>query len=104
MSEQLNYASPGATRGASGLPIIGGYLGIAGTFIGTAIFIAGCFGFGAVFTLALLPVILGSVGFLLAFVGGLVTKRIAADDPQVVAALVINVAVIAGGLLEVMIW
>jgi hypothetical protein len=103
MSEHLNYASPGASRGASGIPLIGGYLGIAGTFVGTAIFLAGCFGFGAAFSLALIPVILGSVGFLLAFVGGLIAPRIAGDDPQIVAALIINLAVIIGGLLELMI-
>ena len=38
MAEPLNYATP---SGGSNLPIIGGYLAIAGTFIGTAIFVAG---------------------------------------------------------------
>ena len=45
MAEPLNYATAGASRGGSNLPVIGGYLAIAGTFIGTAIFVAGCFGF-----------------------------------------------------------
>jgi hypothetical protein len=104
MAEPLDYGSPGASRGTSNLPIVGGYLAIAGTFIGTAIFVAGCFGFGAAFTLSPIPLVLGSVGFLLSFVGGLFAKRITADDPQVVAAIMISIAVIAGSLLEVMIW
>jgi membrane protease YdiL (CAAX protease family) len=101
MSDSSNYGGRG---GAGSMPLLGGYLGVAGAFVGMAIFVAGCFGFGAAFTLSPIPLILGSIGFILAFVGGLFARRIAADDPQVVASLIINVAVIAGGLLEAMIW
>src|SRR5438045_9450796 len=102
MAEQLDYSSPGAERGTP-LPRIGGVLAMAGTFIGTFSFLLGCFGFSAAFALSPLPIILGSIGLVLCL-SGLFYKRIDAEDPHVVAGLLINVAVIVGGLLELMIW
>ncbi len=103
MTHPINYASPGAEGSATRLPRIGGALGIAGSFIGVAIFVLGCFGLGAAFALSLIPTILGSVGLVLSLCG-LFYKRIAGEDPHVVAALLINTAVIVGGLMEMCIW
>jgi hypothetical protein len=101
MAEPLNYVSPGSARPTQ-LPLIGGALGMAGTFIGLGIFVLGCFGFGAAFYLAPLPMILGVVGLVLTL-SGWCCKRIASEDSHVVAAIFVNLAVIAGALLELMI-
>ena len=101
MAETIDYGTTGAA-GSTRLPVIGGVLGIAGTFIGTAVFVLGCFGFHAAFWLWPLPLILGAVGLVLAL-AGFFYKTVAAEDPHVVAALVVNVAVILGALLEMMI-
>lgn len=97
MAQIPTYGTSGST-----LPRIGGALAMAGTFIGTGIFVLGCFGFGAAFYLSPLPLILGVVGLLLCLTG-LFTKNIAVEDPHVVAGLLISIAVIAGALLEIMI-
>ena len=49
--------------------ILGGALGIAACLIGLAIFLVACAGFGAVFMLSIIPLILGAVGFVLSIVG-----------------------------------
>ncbi len=84
------------------MPRIGDGLAIAGTIIGMGIFILGCFGFSAAFYLSPLPLILGSVGLLMAM-SGLICSHITAEDPQVVAALLLNIAVIVGAILEIMV-
>ena len=86
----------------SNLPRIGGVLGMAATFIGTGIFVLGCFGFSAAFYLSPIPIALGVIGLILSL-SGFVAKSVAVEDPHVVAALFINAAVILGGLLELMI-
>ena len=88
---------------ATPLPRIGGALGMAGAFIGTAIFVLGCFGFGAAFALSLIPTILGAVGLVLTMCG-IFYKRIAGEDTHVVAAILVNIAVVTGGLMEMCIW
>jgi hypothetical protein len=99
----LDYRGPGIRRGSS-LAKIGGALGVAGTMIGFAIFLFACAGFGASFTLSPIPLILGIVGFALTLIGGFFTEDVGLDDPQVVACYAINVAVIAGALLEMAMW
>src|SRR5687767_8631256 len=103
MSQPLNYASSVAAANATSLPRIGGVLGVAGTFIGTGIFLLACFGFSAAFYLSLIPLILGVVGLVLTLCG-IFYKQIAGEDTHVVAALLINLAVIVGGILEVCLW
>lgn len=98
MAQTIDYASPGSHRGTT-LPRIGGALAIAGTFIGTGIFVLGCFGFYAAFYLSPIPLVLGAVGLVLAFCG-IFYKSVAVEDSHVVAALLVNVAVICGALLE----
>jgi hypothetical protein len=100
MAEPLHY---GATRTTS-LAKLGGGLAIAGTLIGTAIFLLGCFGFGASFTLALIPVGLGAAGLVLVIVGGFFQHPVGVEDTHVLAGLLLSIAVICGGLLEVAIW
>jgi len=94
-----DYRGPGISRGSS-IAKIGGALGVAGTFIGFALFVAGCAGYGAAFALALIPLILGVVGLVLTVVGGFFSKDIGLEDPQVVSCYAINIAVIAGAMLE----
>lgn len=103
MTQPIHYAAPGTPGGATNLPRIGGVLGIAGTFIGTGIFLLGCFGFSAAFMLSPIPLILGTVGLILSFCG-IFYKHIAGEDIHVVAALVVNIAVIVGAILEICIW
>jgi hypothetical protein len=55
--------------GAVSLVKVGGALAIAGTIIGALIFLAACFGFGASFTLSIIPTIFGAVGLVLAIIG-----------------------------------
>jgi len=104
MADTLNYASPGTTRAGISLVKVGGALAIAGTIIGAAIFIAGCFGFMAAFTLSLIPTIFGAVGLVLAIIGGVMQHPVGVEDTHVLAAIVLSIAVLIGGLIEVAIW
>jgi hypothetical protein len=99
----LDYRSPGLRSGSS-VAKIGGALGVAGTFIGFAIFMTGCAGFEAAFTLSPIPFVLGVVGLALTLVGGFFKDDVGLDDPQVVACYAINIAVIVGAMLEFAIW
>jgi hypothetical protein len=99
----LDYRGPG-TRGGTSLAKVGGALAVAGTMIGFAIFIGACAGYGAAFALSPIPLILGSVGLVLTLIGGFFSEDIGMDDPQVVACYVVNIAVIAGALLEMAFW
>ena len=104
MAETLNYGSPGSTRAGISLVKVGGALAVSGAVIGTLIFVAGCFGFGAAFTLSLIPTILGAVGLALTLFGGFAQKPIGVEDTHVLAAVIISIAVLLGGLLEIAIW
>lgn len=104
MADTLNYASPGAARGGVSLVKVGGALAIAGTIIGTLIFVAGCFGFGAAFALSPIPTIFGAVGLTLAIIGGVAQQPVGVEDTHVLAAILIGIAVLVGGLLEIAIW
>lgn len=99
----LDYRSPGIRRSSS-LARVGGALGVAGTFIGFAIFVFACAGFEASFALSPIPLILGVVGLTLTLVGGFFYHDVGLDDAQVVACYVINIAVIVGAMLEFAIW
>lgn len=99
----LDYRRPGLRSGSS-VARIGGALGVAGTFIGFAIFIFACAGFEASFALSPIPLILGVVGLVLTLVGGFFHDDIGLDDPQVVACYAINIAVIVGAMIEFAIW
>src|SRR5262245_46303652 len=103
MAETSDFTLPKFTCGPS-LVKIAGYLAIAGTIIGTGIFLLGCFGFSAAFSLSILPVILGGSGLALALFGGIFQEPIGVEDPGVFAAIVLSIAVLFGGLLEVCIW
>src|SRR4051812_27226431 len=104
MADTLNYASPGTTRAGISLVKVGGALAIAGTIIGSLIFLLGCFGFGAAFMLSLIPTIFGVVGLVLAIIGGVIQHPVGVEDTHVLAAIVLSLAVLVGGLLEVAIW
>lgn len=105
MADTLNYASSGTARGGGvSLVKVGGALAIAGTIIGTFIFVAGCFGFSAAFALSLIPTTFGAVGLTLAVIGGIVQHPVGVEDTHVLAAIVLSLAVLIGGLLEVAIW
>ena len=78
-------------------------MGIAGTIIGMAIFIGGCFGFSASFALSPIPLILGIPGLLLTIIGGF-QKSTGIEDSHLVAGYFLNIAVISGALLEMAVW
>src|SRR5947208_12225212 len=104
MAETLSYASPGTHRAGTSLVKIGGALAIAGTIIGTFIFVLGCFGFGAAFTLSIIPVLLGAAGLVLTLVGGFFQEPVGVEDTHVLASLLLSIAVLCGGLIEFAIW
>jgi hypothetical protein len=91
--------------GGTSLVKLGGGLAIAGTIIGTFIFVFACFGFGAAFALSLIPTVLGAAGLVLTIVGGLTQPHApGVEDTHVLASLVLSLAVLCGGLIEVAIW
>ena len=97
---EMTHSSQGTS-----LVKVGGGLAIAGTIIGTFIFVLGCFGFGAAFTLSLIPAVLGGVALVLTIVGGLTQPHAAGvEDTHVLASLLLSIAVLCGGLIEVAIW
>jgi hypothetical protein len=96
MSESM---SSGSIRSTTSISKVGGALGVAGTMIGFAIFVAACAATARVRALAD-PLILGSVGLILTLFGGFFSKDIAMEDPQVVACYLINIAVIAARCLR----
>ena len=89
---------------ATSLAHLGGGLGIAACFIGLAIFLVACGGFGAVFMLSVVPLILSSVGFVLSILGPLVQKQVHVEDSGVFAAIFLNVLGIVGALLLMSVW
>jgi membrane protease YdiL (CAAX protease family) len=99
----IGYASPVLGHGTK-LARTGGAIGIAGTFIGLAIFMGGCMGVHMSFALSPICLILGLVGLPISIVGGVMKKDPAIEDTHVLAAILINVGVIAGAFLEIMIW
>jgi hypothetical protein len=100
MSES-SYA-PSASR-RTPLAALGGGLAIGACCIGLLILFACCAGFSAALMLSVLPVIFGSIGFILTIVGG-VTQPGRMDDTQVLSAVFISVMAILGGLLEMGAW
>ena len=94
-----------STGGGTSLVKLGGYLAIAGTIIGTFIFVFGCFGFGAAFALSIIPTVLGAAGLILSIIGGVTQPHApGVEDTHVLAALLLSLAVLCGGLIEVLIW
>src|SRR5690349_4534804 len=99
---EMSHSSSGV---GTSLVKLGGGLAIAGTIIGTFIFVFGCFGFGAAFTLSLIPTILGAVGLVLGIIGGATQPHApGVEDTHVLATIVLSLAVLLGGLIEVAIW
>jgi hypothetical protein len=85
-------------RSSSPLVNLGGMIGIAGSLIGLAIFMAGCFGFMRAFDLAILPLAASAIGLVLTVVGG-VSRTGGVERTGVVASLFVNVFALVGGLL-----
>lgn len=79
---------------------IGGSLGIAGTCIATAIFLAGIFRQDAAFMLSILPVILGGVGMFLSIGGSICHPCSGDEDTQPLAALFVSLMSLIFGSLE----
>jgi hypothetical protein len=102
MAESISYASAG--RSGTSLVKIGGVLAIAGTIIGTFIFALACFGFNAAFALSIIPTLLGAAGLVLSIWGGLFQHPVGVEDTHVLASLLLSIAVICGGLIEVALW
>ena len=104
MADTLSYSAPGTSRAGVSLVKVGGALAIAGTIIGALIFVAACFGFSAAFMLSPIPTIFGAVGLVLAIIGGVVQHPVGVEDTHVLAAIVLSLAVLVGGMLEWTIW
>jgi hypothetical protein len=89
---------------ATGMAHLGGGLGIAACFIGLLIFFTACAGFNGAFMLSILPLILGTFGFVLSIVGPIAQKNVRIEDSGVFAAIFLNVLGIIGGLLLMAVW
>jgi hypothetical protein len=77
---------------------LGGMIGIAGSVIGLAIFMAACFGQAKAFELAILPLIASVAGIVLTVVGGVMRKG-GVELMGIVASLFVNVFSGVGGIL-----
>lgn len=102
-SSDFSTSFPGQASPANTLIRVGGSLGIAGSFIGLAIFLTACGGFDAAFSFSILPFAMGCVGFLLLLLGA-IRRGVTLEDSHILAALFINVMAVAGGLLELALW
>jgi len=79
--------------------LVGAGLGIAGAFLGLAIFLAACFGLEGSFLFSPLPLILGAVGLVVCIIGAISGKG-SLDDTQVLGAMFVCLFGIVGGILE----
>jgi hypothetical protein len=104
MSKTIDYASGATASRGSSLVRIGGALGIASNIIGLGIFLTACAGFEAGLSLSLIPLILAGPGFILTIIGGVFQRDPNVEDTHVLAAIFINVAGIAGAMLEIAAW
>jgi hypothetical protein len=83
---------------------LGGGLGIAGSCVGLAVFVAMCFGFGRASVLSIVPLGLGTVGLILSLVGAWTQKDRISEDTHVLQALFVNAISIIGALLQMAVW
>jgi hypothetical protein len=98
MSES-NTLSYGTTpEKGSSLVWVGGALGIGACVIGLLLFVSACFGFDAAFKLSVLPTLMGAVGFILVVVGAFSDAGKRMENVQVLAALVVPLWGLLGGL------
>ncbi len=95
----LNYSHAVTQARPNGLVRTGGALGIAGSCLGLLIFLTACAGFDAAFALAILPLLLGAVGLVMALVGAL-RKGFVIEDTHVLAAFFTTSLALIGGIIE----
>ena len=86
-------------HGPSTTILVGGGMGVAGAFLGLAIFLIACFGFEGSFLFSPLPLVLGAVGMVVCIVGAISGKG-SLEDTQVLGAMFVCLFGIVGGLLE----
>jgi len=79
--------------------MVGGGMGIAGAFLGLALFLIACFGLEGSFLFSPLPLVLGAVGLILCIIGAISGKG-SLDDAQILGAMFVCLFGIVGGLLE----
>src|SRR4051794_21814565 len=103
MTESTSAPHGSGSSDASPMIYFGGMLGIAACSIGIAIFLAGCFGFGAAFSFALLPMAMSAVGLISTIIGG-VLKRGGVEHTSILAGVFVNIFGLVGGLIEVAFW
>jgi hypothetical protein len=94
---QTTHAVPG--HGPSTTILVGGGMGVAGAFLGLAIFLIACFGFEGSFLFAPLPFVLGAVGLIVCIIGTISGKG-NIEDTQILGAMFVCLFGIVGGLLE----
>jgi hypothetical protein len=98
---ELSYSSEPvpATSGRSPLAAFGSMLGVVACFVGLAIFLVGCAGFGRAFELAWIPLILAVVGLVAIVLGGMIAHT-TVQQTNVLAGLLLNVFGLVGGIFE----
>ena len=83
---------------------LGGSLGIAGSCIGLAIFIAGCFGVSAAFSLSIIPLAMGAVATVLVTLGGWIRHESDLGSTAPMAAVFPALMSLLGGLILLATW
>ncbi len=89
---------PGQSN-ASPTVYFGGMLGIAACAIGLAIFLAGCCGMYAAFSMALIPLLMSATGMVFTVAGGIIRKG-GVEQTGILAGVFINLFGLVGGFLE----
>ena len=95
--------SPDPRHSQGRSPIItrfGGALGISGTCVGFAVFLAACAGFDAAFRFAYVPLALGAAGLLISIIGGMIEMNRMVEDTHVLAAIFASAISLVGGFFE----
>lgn len=83
---------------------VGGALGIAGSCIALAVFVAACFRLDAALMFSPLPVLFGAVGAILSIVGAVTRTHSGDEETQPIAALFACAVSLLLGLFEMHVW
>jgi hypothetical protein len=99
MTDLTQPGEPAGSSNASPTVHFGGMLGMAACAIGLAIFLAGCFGMNAVFSMAIIPLLMSATGMVFTVVGGVLRKG-GVEHTGILAGLFVNLFGLVGGFLE----
>ena len=96
--QPLSYAGAAVPRPV--LLHLGGICGVVSVSLALLLFLVGCAGISGVFKFSWLPTLLGALGLLLSFIGGILEKNRIVESTHVLAAVFTVPARIAGRALR----